>query len=115
MLQTFIFQSLFKRRRGLGDADPDALSEALPKLDKFASILERQLLRAPWVCGERPTVADLTLGAYLVYDRPANIPLGGFPRLRNWWSRLSARPAWVAASVGLATVVGEPWQTGYAE
>jgi glutathione S-transferase len=101
VLQTFIYQNLFKRLRGLGDADPLIVTEALPKLERLAGILEAQLQRRPWVCGEHATVADLSLGAYLVYADPAHIPLGNFEHLSMWWSRLRERPAWAAAQDGV--------------
>ena len=97
VLQTFIFQNLFKRLRGLGDADPEIIAEAAPKLQKYAAILESSLCEREWLCGDQISVADLTIGAYLIYSDPARIPLVLYPRLGAWWSRLRRRPAWVAA------------------
>jgi glutathione S-transferase len=100
-LQSFIFQNLFKRLRGLGGPDPQVLAEAAPRLVKNASILDVALRDQAWVCGDRATVADLTAAAYLVYAEPAAIPLGNYPHLLAWWSRLRRRPAWIAAEAGI--------------
>ena len=100
VLQTFIYQRLFKRLRGLGEADPQVVAEALPKFEKLARILDVLLKSQSWVCGEKITIADLTPGAYLVYASPANVPLDKFPHVLTWWSRLSERPSWAAAQEG---------------
>jgi glutathione S-transferase len=96
-LQTFIFENLFKRLRGLGGPDPRVIEGAQPRLVKFAAILETVLTKREWICGDRPTLADLTVGAYLVYAETADIPLSDYTHLLKWWSRLRRRPAWVAA------------------
>lgn len=100
-LQTFIFENLFKRLRGLGSADPKVIDDATPRLVKNASILNAVLQEREWLCGDQFTVADLTVGAYLVYAEAADIPLGDYPHLRLWWSRLRRRPAWATAEAGI--------------
>jgi glutathione S-transferase len=100
-LQSFIFQNLFKRLRGLGAADPGVLEEAAPRLAKNAAILNSALQDRRWICGEELTVADLTLGAYLVYAEAACVPLADYPVLLAWWSRLRQRTAWLAAEAGM--------------
>lgn len=101
-LQVFIFQNLFKRLKGLGVADPGAITEAMPRLAKNAAILDAALQRRAWLCGDAITVADLSVGAYLVYASAAGVPLEPYPALLAWWSRLRERPAWMAAEAGLA-------------
>lgn len=96
-LQPFIYQNLFKRLKGLGAADQAVIAQAMPKLDGCARILDEALAVRPWICGDRPTVADLALGAYLVYEQAAKIPLSRFAKLAEWWARLRARPAWALA------------------
>jgi glutathione S-transferase len=97
VLQTFIFENLFKRLRGLGSPDPQTIAGAMPRLEKHARILNTALADREWLCAGRLTVADLAVGAYLVYAEPAAIGLGDYPHLLDWWSRLRHRPAWSAA------------------
>jgi len=101
VLQTFIFENLFKRLRGLGSPDPQILAGAVPRLIKHARVLNTALTDREWLCAGRLTVADLAVGAYLVYAEPAAIALGDYPHLLDWWSRLRRRPAWSAAEAGL--------------
>ncbi len=70
-------------------------------LVKNASILNAMLQKREWLCGDEITVADLTVGAYLVYAEAAGIPLDEYPHLRLWWSRLRRRPAWATAEAGI--------------
>ena len=100
-LQAFIFQNLFKRLRGLGAADPKIIDETKPKLTKCAGILEAVLHDREWLCGEQVSVADLTVGAYLIYSEQADVSLAPYPRLLAWWSRLRQRPAWSAAEANV--------------
>jgi glutathione S-transferase len=58
--------------------------------------------RTPSICrtgrhGEQISVADLTVGAYLIYSEQADISLTAYPHLLAWWSRLRQRPAWSAS------------------
>lgn len=55
--------------------------------------LEKELTGNPWLLGGAPSVADVACFAYLCYD-DIGLDLGGFPRLRDWMSRLRALPRW---------------------
>ena len=101
VLQSFIFQNLFKRLRGLGAADPGVLQDAAPRLAKNAAILNSALQGRSWLCSDDMTVADLSVGAYLIYAEAARVPLEAYPELLAWWSRLRRRPAWLAAETGV--------------
>jgi glutathione S-transferase len=100
-LQSFIFENLFKRLKGMGPADPQILQNAAPRLAKNARILNSAVQGRAWLCGEHISVADLTVGAYLVYADAANVPLDNYPALLTWWSRMRQRPAWLAAEAGI--------------
>lgn len=101
-LQVFIFQNLFKRMKGLGQADAGAITETMPRFARNAAILDAALRGRSWLCGDGITVADLSVGAYLVYAEAASVPLAPYTSLLAWWTRLRERPAWRAAQSGLA-------------
>lgn len=60
----------------------------------FAAILEQHLETRPYLLGEGLSLADFSLGAYLVYADLAGIPLADFPGIQSWYARLAALPAW---------------------
>ncbi|HXC56810.1 MAG TPA: glutathione S-transferase family protein [Rhizomicrobium sp.] len=67
-----------------------------PHLEKSCSLLEAQLAGRPWILGADFTAADLTVAAVLSPSRAAKLPLGRFPRLRDWHLRCYHRPAALA-------------------
>lgn len=108
VLQVLIFQRLFKRLKGQGEADEVAVDAALPKLHNCAKILDDAFAARPWICGDRPTIADFALGAYLVYAEVAQIPLSSFEGLGAWWARLRSRPAWLRAESAMPRLSVSP-------
>ena len=59
--------------------------------------LESQL-KGPWICGDRFTLADILLFAFIEFGGTVGQPLGpGFKKLSQWFERVKARPAVAAA------------------
>ena len=80
------------------DADPAVLRWQRRRVDDFLSILETHLADRAWAAGEGPTIADLSLCAYLSfpaddtgYDLPAS-----HPATAAWLARIAALPGWRA-------------------
>jgi glutathione S-transferase len=90
----FTFERVVKRFAGLGPADEAAVARAAPAFRSYASVLNAQLRRGPWVTGETLTLADFALGAWLVYADPAGLPLDDHPEITAWYARLLSLPAW---------------------
>ena len=55
-------------------------------------IMERHLLRAPWLVGEAPSIADLSLFAYTHVAPEGGYDLGAYPALEAWIERVRAEP-----------------------
>jgi glutathione S-transferase len=77
-------------------ADPAVLAFLKGRIDGSLAIVDKRLAARPFVIGERPTIADLSLVAYLYYpaeefgfDIPAT-----HPSIGAWLDRMKALPGW---------------------
>jgi glutathione S-transferase len=77
--------------------DPHVLAYLRGRLDDFLGIVERSVESRPFIAGDRPTVADLSMSGYLVfpaeetgYDLPA-----AYPGVAAWLGRIAALPGWM--------------------
>ena len=93
-IATYRFQRTFTP-----SPDPHVLSYLRKRLDDFLSILEQHLRRNAFAVGERPTIADFSMMAYLSfpgsetgYDFAAS-----HPAVRAWLDRIAALPGWKSA------------------
>lgn len=80
------------------DADPAVLQWQRRRVDDFCSIIEAQVEGRPFVIGDHPTLADLSLCAYLSfpadetgYDLPSTRP-----NTAAWLGRIATIPGWKA-------------------
>ena len=76
--------------------DPAVLAFLKGRIDGNLAIVEKRLAARPYVIGERPTIADVSLVAYLYYpaeefgfDIPAT-----YPSIAKWLDRMKALPGW---------------------
>lgn len=95
------------RHRGYRWADEETSFEDMRRkvpqtmADAF-SLIETELLRGPWVMGDRYTVADgylFTLTSWLEGD---GVDVSSFPRVRSHWEAVGSRPAVARALAGSA-------------
>ena len=57
-------------------------------------IVDLHLAGRPFITGERPTIADLSMPGYLYYGDELTEPLGDFGNIRRWTDRVKAMPGW---------------------
>lgn len=76
--------------------DPAVLAFLKGRLDNNMGILEGHLARTPFIVGEAPTIADISMVGYLYYpteehgyDFAAN-----YPAIHAWLGRIKALPGW---------------------
>jgi glutathione S-transferase len=62
---------------------------------KALEILDRQLLRTPFIAGERYTLADIALFAYTHVAGEGGFDLGPFRGIGEWFGRITTRPNYV--------------------
>ena len=76
--------------------DPGGMAFLKPRIDNALGILDKRLAKAPYVLGTRPTIADISLVAYLYY--PADefgFDIGTEHRnIAGWLDRMKALPNW---------------------
>ena len=93
-MATYRFQRTFT-------ASPDlqVLKYFRRRIDDFLSILERHLEQNAFAIGDRPTVADFSMMAYLHYpaDEHGYDFATSHPAVRAWLDRIAALPGWKSA------------------
>jgi len=76
--------------------DPAVMAFLKARIDGSLAILNKRLERAPFMLGERPTIADLSLCAYLYY--PAEEfgfdIAAAHKHIAAWLERIKALPGW---------------------
>jgi glutathione S-transferase len=93
-MATYRFQRAFT-----ASPDPHVLTYLRKRLDDFLSILEAHLERNEFTIGARPTIADISMQAYLHFPGSET----GFdfaashPAVRAWLDRIAALPGWKSA------------------
>jgi glutathione S-transferase len=76
--------------------DPSVLKFLRKRLDDFLGILERHLQHNDFAAGERPTIADISMIAYLHYpgDETGYDFKTSHPAIDRWLQRVAALPGW---------------------
>jgi glutathione S-transferase len=57
-------------------------------------IVEKHLAGRPFMIGERPTIADISMVGYLYYPEETGIDRTAFPNIAAWAERIAALPGW---------------------
>lgn len=91
---TLVFQRMLKPMFGMGEPDAAKIDEALVNLRRYAAVLNQHLEGKTYVIGNTLTLADLTLASTLMYAKQVDVPLGEFPHIQTWLSRITALKAW---------------------
>jgi glutathione S-transferase len=75
---------------------PEMATYFRARLDEALPLVDARLAAAPFVCGERPTIADCTLWAGLGFARFGGVEIPGRHRhLARWREAFAARPGGV--------------------
>ena len=76
--------------------DQNVLKFLRKRLDDFLGILERHLQLNDFAAGERPTIADISMIAYLHYpaDETGYDLKTSHPAIDRWLQRVAALPGW---------------------
>jgi glutathione S-transferase len=93
-LGTLTFEKIIKPMFGMGQADQGKVDEAIASFRRFGAVLDERLEGKRYVVGNALTVADLTIGCSLMYAKQTDAPLGDFPNIQAWFSRISELSAW---------------------
>ncbi|MEH2513646.1 glutathione S-transferase [Nitrobacteraceae bacterium AZCC 1564] len=79
--------------------DPAVLKYFKARLEDFMGILEGHVARQDFIAGDKPTVADISMIAYLHYpeDESGFMLSATHPEIRRWLDRVAAIPGWKPA------------------
>jgi glutathione S-transferase len=94
---TYLRENMFKALKGLGGPDPEALRKGDEKYHPLARLLDGHLASREFLVGEELTLADISVAAYLMYARPARVPLEDYRHMRRWLARMEGLPSWKSA------------------
>jgi glutathione S-transferase len=91
------FMAAYRYRRAFTPKpNPEVQRFLKSRVDDFLKILESELSTRPYIAGERPTVADLSMTGYLSfpphesgYDLEAS-----HPAIASWLARIRQLPGW---------------------
>ena len=93
-----VFERLVKPLLGLGATSASEVERGTAMFSRCAQVLEGELAKHRFVCGESLTLADLCLGAVLCVAEPAQLPLESYRGIQRWQADLKALPAWNRAA-----------------
>lgn len=80
------------------EPDGTRLAEAQRRISRFAPVLQEHMKTRDFVCGNRPTLADLDLAVVVSQMPRSHVPYNDFPGIMQWVQRLeTAVPAWKEA------------------
>lgn len=70
-----------------------------PGFRTLASFLDRHLTKRETLVGDELTLADVCVGAMLMYVRRTRFPFAELPALAAWYERLASIEAWQATAI----------------
>ena len=84
------------RRTFMQSTDPAVLAFLRDRVDDFLGILEELMAGRPFVIGDRPTIADLSMCAYISFpsDETGYDLNNSHPHVHAWLGRIAALPGW---------------------
>lgn len=93
------FMAAYRYRRAFTPSpDPQVLAFMRERIDDFLGILDGEVRDRPFIIGERPTVADLSMCGYLLFppEESGYDIAARFPAVQAWLRRIAALPGWKA-------------------
>jgi glutathione S-transferase len=88
------FEKASKAVLGLGAPDPAFIVRGEQNFVRFAAVLDDHLKGRAWLIGERLTIADFSIAAFVPSAARLGLPLARFFEIGRWYEGLAALPAW---------------------
>ena len=77
------------------DSDAAVMAEFRKRAEGAWRVLDAHLAGRDYVVGDRLTIADVSLCAYLFWPEEIGVDWDDYPHLRDWLARIRAEPGWV--------------------
>jgi glutathione S-transferase len=88
------FQNFIKGAFGLGEPDQAAVEESTGFFRQFAGVLDAHLAGKNYIVGNKLSVVDFAVAAFLPDAAKAKLPLAEFPQVVRWHGLLSELACW---------------------
>jgi glutathione S-transferase len=89
---------LYPKMLGIGEGDPQAVADALLKINTSLQFLAGLLDMRPFFGSDKITLAETVAASVIDVLSFANIDLAEFPRLKTWMTNIQQRPSWSASA-----------------
>lgn len=89
-LVEYVVKPLFK-----AEPDQSIIDAEAPKWHKLATIIDNQLAKTKWLCGDQLTIADIAVAAPMHLHTAQHLPLDQYPNLKRWMTEgIEKLPSW---------------------
>jgi len=89
-----LLERLVKQVLKLGPPDATIVAKATEAFHREAQALDTHLSKHPYLVGSAVTLADFSVAVPLLYAKEAELPVAPYQHVRDWFTRVSALPAW---------------------
>jgi len=93
-LGTLVWENMLKGMFGMGAPNEYAVAGAMQQAGTLCGVLDAQLAKTKWVCGDSQTLADLAIAPVLMYMAPAKLPIEQHSNIMRWFREIQATEAW---------------------
>jgi glutathione S-transferase len=92
--EPLIFERMIKSVVNLGPPDAAVVAKGTEAFNREAQVLDAHLAKHAYLVGTGLTLADFSVAAPLFYVKEAELPIGAYRHVQEWFARVSALPAW---------------------
>ncbi len=85
---------LIKKMMGFGQTDDEAIAQAISKAEVVLRFYADQLDESLFFGGDDLNLADIVAGTFAPWFAQLGLPMGHYPTLEAWTTRLMERSAW---------------------
>jgi glutathione S-transferase len=89
-----VFERVVKQAFLRAEPTPSEVARGTQLVERAAKVLDSELAQHRFLCGDRLTVADFSVGADLSVAEHAQLPLESFAAVQRWMKELKALPSW---------------------
>ena len=93
-----IWEHVAKPYFGAGEPDPAQIDKGTEQFHVVAGVLDKHLAGRRFIVGDGVTLADIAIGAALMYTKEARLPLEPYLNIRAWSARLDEVEGWKASA-----------------
>ncbi|QDQ26255.1 glutathione S-transferase [Chitinimonas arctica] len=70
-------------------------AEVISRAHRLLTVLETELGQRSFLCGAKPSIADIANYSYIAHAPEGNVALDAYPQVRAWLGRIEALPGFI--------------------